>query len=630
MPEPTFPSLRRRVAPRLGLMAAFAVLCGLPYGRWVEHPSLFHDDLMRAESLRNSTLGQALFRPFNEHMAPLFETVSYLAWLGAGRRIEGLPLTFLIASFASFGATTAILAALIRRETRSTSATMIAVALFVLSSVSSETVLWYSASSFQWAAAGTLAAWYCAAAAADPTSIRPRWRWLIASAAACLAAPAFSAIGMLAAPLAGLRLLAGGDRRGLSIRAIAGAAVPATGLALYLLICSAFRYRDVLGDSLSKNLDLGAAIWATVKAPAWVLLPALVGQPDWTLTMPGGIAAGLTILGLAGSLVVAIRSRFRAPILVGSAMIVGGYLMTYAARAHSGDDWIMKISRYHLFPQIGLVCLIAGLIGGLGKRLDAGPTRGWLAATLVAALLASMQYRGMRLAAEGPYRTPDQARVFAAAARLEAVAKEASISFDQLMRAIDPAHPRWAPHPWPFHPINFLMPKPTGDGRRVADADVRAVVIAGLTPEERGVIFGGMVTDRHRRPTADLATTTPPVPARLVATYHVGRLGEDRFQVGDSPAYLEYQVDPAADEALAISIPELKSEWPVEIWWAGSSEDWSADRSVRWQPESAPLPGGWAVPLSAFPHWQKGSPRRLRIVAGGPGPMVADPPRFLR
>ena len=155
----TDPDRPRWPAPLLiGLGASFVLLCAWPYLGWIEHPSLYHDDFMRAESLRNSSLGEALFRPFNEHMAPLFETVSYLSWLAGGRRVAALPSAFLVASFVAFGATVGMLGALIRRETGSRTSALVAVALFTLSSVSAETVLWYSASSFQWAAAASLAA----------------------------------------------------------------------------------------------------------------------------------------------------------------------------------------------------------------------------------------------------------------------------------------------------------------------------------------------------------------------------------------------------------------------------------------------------------------------------------------
>jgi hypothetical protein len=629
MTDPNRPRRRGLAALSVGLAATFVILCGLPYLQWLEHPSLYHDDFMRVESLRNSTIGEALFRPFNEHMAPLFETVSYLSWLASGRQIRALPTAFMVASFVAFGATIGILGALIRRETGSGTASLVAVALFSLSSVSAETVLWYSASSFQWAAAATLAAWYGAASSFDAPSTRARRLWLLGSALASMAAPAFSAIGIMAAPLAGLRLLAGRCQRIPTARDLIRAAIPAAGLGLYLLICAGFRYREVLTDSLSRNLDLGAALWAMARAPAWVLFPSLLGMPDQSLTMPGTIAALATALVLVGSLVACVKNQQRSLIMGGLALIVGGYLLTYSARARPGDLWIIKISRYHLFPQIGLICLIVAVFGGLLRKLDRRPAMGLLAATLLAASLAPLQYRGMRLAAEGSFRFPDQSRVFAAADRLEKVAAVESITFLQLFYALDPVQPRWAPHPWQFHPILFLFPRGPLEGRR-DDSGVRDAIIAALSPEEREVIFGGMEVTKYRQLASTPENPEPPTIARLVASCRMMPIGEGRFEVHDPASYLEYEVDPTADDARSISLPGLKADYPVELWWAGASEPWSVDRSVRWKPDPQPSQGDGAVPIDAFPHWRKGSARRLRIVPGGPGTIALGTPRFLR
>jgi hypothetical protein len=616
-----------RAALMIGLGATFVILCGYPYLQWLEHPSLYHDDFMRASSLRNSTLGEALFRPFNEHMAPLFETVSYLAWRGAGRQLQGLSTAFMVASFVAFGATVGMLGALIRRETGSRTSALVAVALFCLSSVSAETVLWYSASSFQWAAAATLAAWYCAASATDANSPWARRLWLFAAAVTSLAAPAFSAIGILAAPLAGLRLLAAGGRTIPSARDLVRAAIPASGLAFYLLICASFRYREVLTESLSKNLDLGAALWAAVRAPAWALFPSLVGLPEQTTNIPGMLAAVATCLVMLGSICWCLKSRLWPLLLGGIALIVGGYLLTYAARAQPGDFWIVKVTRYHLFPQIGLICLVVAIFGGLLRKFDRGPSKGLLAATLFAAFLLPLQARGMRLAAEGPYRHPDQPRLLSAADRLEQLGKVEAITFDQFFRELDPVQPRWAPHPWPFNPIMFLLARGPGSESRMADSGVRNVTIGALSMEEREVIFGGMEATKYRRPVANSESREL---AWLVATCRISRMGGERYDVRAASAYLEYQVDPEVDEASALALPGFKCEWPVEVWWAGASERWSPDRSVRWKPDPNPSSVAWAVPIDAFPHWRRGSVRRLRIVPCGPGPLAVGAPRFIR
>lgn len=618
----------RLVVFKLVLMATFVILCGFPYLRWLEHPSLFHDDFLRVESLRNSTLQEALFRPFNEHMAPLFETVSYLAWLAAGRRITALPTAFMAASFLAFGATTGMLWALIRRETGSKAAALVAVALFTLSSVSAETVLWYSASSFQWAAAATLASWYCAASAADDRSPRARPWWLAGALAASFAAPAFSAIGMLAAPLAMLRLLASEDGRCLSARLVRSA-FPALGLALYLSICAAFRYRDVLTGSLARNFDLGAALGATARAPAWVLLPGLIGLPEQSSTIPGSIAVLATVLVVIGSL--AASAKGRRPLLLGGiATILGGYFLAFATRAHSGEIWVVKISRYQLFPQLGLICMIAGSLGGFFRGLDVRPSRRWLIASLIAAVLACSHERGMRLAAEGEYRCPGQDRLFSAAVRLEEISRQRNITFEQLSHALDPVVTRWSPHPWPFHPILFLLHRDPSITPSIEDPKVRDAIISALDSEEREVIFGGMEATRYRRPISPGDLERAPTVARWIAGFRNSDLGDGRFQVEGWAGYLDFEVDPTADDASALSLPGLESDVPVEVCWAGISGPWEPARNVRWKSDPDASGMNWAVPINALPHWRRGTVRRLRIAIVKRGRMVVGSPIFLR
>jgi len=360
------------------------------------------------------------------------------------------------------------------------------------------------------------------------------------------------------------------------------------------------------------------------------LFPSLVGLPEQSMAIPGTIADIATSVLLIGLLWWSWRSR-RWPLAVGGiALIVGGYLLTCAARARPGDLSIFQVSRYHLFPQIGLVCLIVAAPGGFLQRLDGRRLRGWLVATLLAAFLVLLQSRGMRLAAEGRFRYPDQPRLLAAAARLEELGRSEGITFDQFFRALDPVQPRWARHPWPFHPILFLFRRDPSSEARMADSSVRDAIIAALSKEEREVIFGGMEATKYRQ-TALNGENGEPLPiARLVATCRITRLDEGRYEVLEGPAYLEFQIDPAADDSRALSLPDLKADWPVEVWWAGPLEAWSSGRSVRWAPDPGLPSRDLAVPIGAFPHWRRGSVRRLRIVPGGSGTMALGSPRFLR
>ena len=172
------------------------------------------------------------------------------------------------ASLLPFGLCLLLLGKIVRRESGSTTTALAAVAAFSLSGSVVETVQWYSASSFTWALLGCLAAMDGAGRG------RP---WVTSLAAA--AAPAFSAIGLLAGPLGALRGArdGGGNRRSWPC-----AGRPLLGSAAYLGFASLFRYRDVVAESVPRNVDLRLGLLSTARAPIDVLLPGLFGGPTST------------------------------------------------------------------------------------------------------------------------------------------------------------------------------------------------------------------------------------------------------------------------------------------------------------------------------------------------------------
>ena len=620
---------RGRHALGLALAAGFVVLCGLPYWRWSAHPSLFDDDFLRVGSLRRSTLGEALFRPFNEHMAPLFETVSWLAWRGAGRRVLALPMAFQVASFLAFGVTVGLLWAVIGRELRSRTTSLVAVALFCLSSVSSETVLWYSASSFQWAASATLASWLAASLATASPNDRGRAGWLAASAFGALAAPAFSAIGILAGPLAATRIVASVDRPLSRGRRIGLSILPVLGSVAYLLACDQFRYRELVSESVGRNFHLGAALWATVRAPTAVLIPSVLGLPDLSARIPGGVLAVATLAGLVGSLAWAIRSRDRPLILGGLAFIAGGYLATYATRARPGDTWIFLIGRYHLFPQIGLIFLIAASASRSLGRFDSRPIGRLLLACSVAILLSIVQYPRMFEASDRTFRYPDQPRALASALRLEQACDREGITIDQAIRVLDPIRTPWFPRPWPCNPLlNLFGTGPTT--AKIPDHLVLPTLIAALSPEDLEAIFGGMEATRYLAPSGSPDGPKPAVESRLVESSRIKSVGQGGYRIEGPPCHLEYELGPEADDASALSLPGLRVSRPLEIWWTDEGGEWTPYRSVRWNPGPGTPSEGWAVALDHLPHWRRGKVRRLRVVIRQWGTVAIGPPRMLR
>src|SRR5947209_1948665 len=115
----------RAEGPIVGALAvAFIVVCLAPHLDRLTHPSLYADDVVRVAQLQANPLGALLFRPFNEHVAPCFEAVSWLTWALAGRRLTAAPRAFTLAAFVPFGLASALLGRLVRREVGSTTAAL--------------------------------------------------------------------------------------------------------------------------------------------------------------------------------------------------------------------------------------------------------------------------------------------------------------------------------------------------------------------------------------------------------------------------------------------------------------------------------------------------------------------------
>lgn len=249
------------------VMVAFAAICLGPHLHRLGHPSLFTDDVYRIGDLQTKPLKALLFRPFEEHMAPLFEVVSWVTWHSAGQRLVHAPLAFTLMSYVPFVLSLWMLGLLVHRELGSLGTALVAVAAYCLSSLHAEVVYWYSASSFSWALLFTLVTLLCLAPKA-----RQKGQWNLGwSALAAALAPAFSAIGLLAGPLGAIRVAASSDgtaRRGVRTAAL----TPVLGTLLYLAVCSVFRYHDVLASSLEKKIDLGSGLAYALCAPTNVLV----------------------------------------------------------------------------------------------------------------------------------------------------------------------------------------------------------------------------------------------------------------------------------------------------------------------------------------------------------------------
>jgi hypothetical protein len=504
---PSDPPARRDFvgpASRLGLAAALLAVCLAPHLQRLKYPSLYADDVMRVAFLQRESLREAMFRPFNEHMAPMFEAVSSATWLFCSRRLVDAPLAFTVASFVPFVLSLGLLWLAIRREFGSATTAWGAMALFSLSSLASETVLWYSASSFMWALLWALAAWVCAQGLGRATGRASAVGWGLGATLAAALAPASSAIGVLAGPLGAIRLLAApsdeeapAGRR----RARIAAAVPMLGTLLYLAVCSRFRYREVVADSVRRNADLAEGLRNVARAAVNVLVPGPLGPTNYDPWMPDALSLALFGLGLAGALAWALRSRrHRAAILGGLWLIAGGYALTYVFRTTVIPIPVLRIQRYHLFPHLGLVLALAPLLRAALSRLDARPTLGLAAALALAAALLQVHSPQMRGRARF-FRFPEQRPALAAMDRLAVACADRRISREQALAAMDPVtQTRW----FPFDQFNALtMLPPTVESPSLPGPLVRPTLLGALSEGDRRALWGGPEGLAKGRPRRD-------------------------------------------------------------------------------------------------------------------------------
>ncbi len=598
------------------LVLGFILLCVWPYVGLARSPSLFDDDLTRVGSLRQSTVASSLFRPFNEHLAPLFELVSWFAWWGTGERVETIATGFLVASYTATAFCAFTLAAVIWVESNSMLAALAAVALFFLESVAAETVLWYSASSFAWSAATSLAAWYASVRAlrAD-TSADQRW-WLAGSALFALMSPLFSAIGILGGPLASFRLLI--ERRWSRAR-LAAALVPLVGTLGFLLLLAA---NPGLGQAVSvsvrQHADITAASWAALRAPGLVLVPSLIGLPPHPYRLSDLLATLTTITMVVAVIGWASHNRARRGlILVGLGWVIGGYSLAYLNRAQAGDRWIFEIGRYHLFPIIGQICWVAAGLGTLLDRIAARwPLAGWVGLILLAVGELILQGPTLNDLAHRTSRFPDQPESIAAALRLETVCHAEQVPLDQAIRVIDPIEPRWFPRPLPFNPLLYLF------GRELihahwTDIEARQRLLANLSFADRESIFGGLDATRYEVADSD--------EDRASKQTRVAESGRGTMTEIGNFYFIEFSVPPTIGGFRSLALTGFSPGQRVEIYWTADGDNWSRGRSVRYKTSLGRQP----IAVDLLPHWRTGLARRFRVVRRASPLRITDQPALI-
>ncbi|HZV04927.1 MAG TPA: hypothetical protein VE999_07585 [Gemmataceae bacterium] len=390
-----------RSAPPRRILLPILLACGaflLLHGRSLIGPVLFYDDFQILSQSRTwQRTCEGLWVPQNEHAMPLGRLLCFgLEWLAG--RLPVLPfLTCLVGPVALLLGLW-LLYIFVRRELGHPFYAVLAIVLFAVTSVYHQAVWWFAASfailSLDMMLLGLLAV--------------QRWRqtgrglYLDLAVLACLLAPGWFALGILAGPLCCLYLLPfpspptplpTGERgekipthlpteerreilppsprwgEGLGVRGQIPrhwTLLPLAGTALFLAVSlprtaeailhtghygektavEAFNPRIGLQYSaraLVDNLLLGLAGVTGVALPWWciaVILPGVVAVCVWWWR----------------------QARDRRLMLLGLGMIGSSYLLCYSARALWDYEMMVepRFSRYHLLPHMGLVLFFCG------------------------------------------------------------------------------------------------------------------------------------------------------------------------------------------------------------------------------------------------------------------------------
>jgi hypothetical protein len=624
---------------RPGLLWIFVLIAVLPVIDRLRHPTLLGDDVTRVVDLIDHPLRQLLFRPFGEHVAPSFELVTWLTWQAIHHDIRLAPLGYTIASVLPWVLLLSAFGLWLKRETLSSTASLVAVALVAQSPLALDAMWWYSASWFNWAFLAVL----LALLGAGLLKTRPRGALALIVSGAALA-PSFATVGLLAVPLVVVQTLfdAENSRR----RKILGVLAAVIGLAAYLLVY------ELAGTGIFRTIQHNkrgtieplAGLEYALSVPGQVLWPAMIGvRPSWTIkAWPSWLATGLgvLVLGITATLALWHKARWnRRLVLVGAAMIYLGYMLTYSSRVcmvrqgfWTEPQLLYEFAgRYHVLPLLGLAALLAAVLASLSvvRRCDKSPVRSVFVGIL-AGLLALAVNRPEQKSWRWMLGQPDQKATLAALYRVGEVARAEGISRDQLSRIFDSALRSWngclRDH-WAFPLTKLVVQAPEKTLVALPDDVARARLMSRLKPDEWLVIQAGacvsMNPARPDREAKGLAT------ARLVVANHASEVIPGHYRWEHRPFYLEYEVDAPA-EARFLELPGLAADQDLQIQWADELGRWRTLQYVCWLHD--PVPKGPAViDVRRLANWPSGQVARFRVQLTSPGELTLQgDPRILR
>jgi hypothetical protein len=593
--------------------------------------------------LTRFSFGEHLFRNFDEHLAPLFQLVSWLSWQLIGHDVRLVPAGFAVASSISWVLVLGLLGLWLVRETGSRAAALLAVALLAQSPLMLESVYWYSASSFLWAVAGILAA-VLGAASLD------RWRRgsLLLIGMGTAAGTSFTTLGILAVPLVMLRAMLAA-RAPIRARVLA-VLVALGGLSAHALLCKLFSSTPVAYMSQVGRIplrDVAAGLKYALTVPGRLLVPSAMGVPaSWTAApIPGWLAwgAGALVLASLAGLVAWRRAPWdRRLVLVGAAMIYLNYGLTYPTRVCQIDrgQWTEAqllyefAARYHVLPIVGVATILAALLASCPRLRRWNSWRGAPAAVgaLAGLVVLVVQQHEAKHWDWMLLGYPDQKPTLAVVHRVGQAARIEGISRSQLLRIFDPALRGWNEsvlhnRPYAFHPLNLAIDAPDYVARPIPDHEARRRLVTRLSPAERMALgAGGCVSPDPPRggPQADTLAV-----ARRVVLQGVREVHPGRFRSELVPGSIVFEFDPAPD-ARFLMLPGLKADQDVLICWCDEVGTWRPGQHVRLL-SSLRTEGAGVVDLERVIHWWGKPISRIAVQLTRPGELALQgPPRLLR
>ena len=633
-----------RLLKRWWAPALFAWIALLPVAARIRHPTLLGDDITRVVELIEQPLGALLVRPFNEHLSPAFDLVSWSTWQAIGHDLRLAPLGFCIASVLPWALLLVLLTAWLKRETGSSTAALIAVALAAQSPLALEAMWWYSAASFTYAVLGVQAALL----GASLLGSRSR-RALVLIGVGSALGPAASTIGVLAMPLAALRALI--DPATTWRRKAQGTLAAFGGLGTYLFL------RELAGAGLfwavpKQNNGFAAPVSGlgyTLTVPGRILWPAMAGVPtSWMVKhlptmLPWLLGLPVALLTAALTLAAKPKARWnRRLVLIGGAMIYLGYALTYCARAglvRLGQWTEPQLlydfgGRYHLLPLLGACTVIAAMLAALPLVRRGDLARGRPAAIgIIAGLLALAVNRYEDQHWAWMLWQPDQKPTLAALHRVGELARAEGVSRDQLTRAFDPVFRPWNGsvllNPSYFHFMKLVEQAPVRVDRPLTDQEARARLLDRLTLREQLVLCAGACISMSKsggpKPDAEAL-----VVARRVKLQNARELTPGHYRVAGWRAFIEFEFD-SAPEARFLSLPGLAADEDLTISWSDESGRWRSLQHVCWLKTPSPVAPA-VIDLHRLVNWPTGREGRIRVVFTSDQGELAlqQPPRLLR